>query len=119
MVEVATGPMLVGGLDGLDGAQAHVVVVREQHVDVVATDGFQERFHHFLAARAGEVAALGSGISNIAVGDQVFGVTNTQFLGAYAEYAVASAAIANGWCESPVTVHLAGGDLVTDWAGRS
>lgn len=40
---------------------------------------------------SGEVAALGSG--NIAVGDQVFGVTNTQFLGAYAEYAVASAAM--------------------------
>ena len=42
---------------------------------------------------SGEVAALGSGISNMAVGDQVFGVTNTQFLGAYAEYAVASAAM--------------------------
>ena len=40
---------------------------------------------------SGEVAALGSGISNMAVGDQVFGVTNTKFLGAYAEYAVASA----------------------------
>jgi diaminopimelate epimerase len=26
--------------------------------------------------------------------------------------AVAAAAIANGWCESPVTVHLAGGDLL-------
>jgi len=37
---------------------------------------------------SGEVAALGSGISNMAVGDQVFGVTNTQCLGAYAEYAV-------------------------------
>src|SRR4051794_23361997 len=42
---------------------------------------------------SGEVAALGSGISDMAVGDQVFGVTNTQFLGAYAEYAVASAAM--------------------------
>jgi len=42
---------------------------------------------------SGEVAAPGSGISNMAVGDQVFGVTNTQFLGAYAEYAVASAAM--------------------------
>jgi NADPH:quinone reductase-like Zn-dependent oxidoreductase len=40
---------------------------------------------------AGEVATLGSGISELAVGDQVFGVTNTQFLGAYAEYAIASA----------------------------
>jgi NADPH:quinone reductase-like Zn-dependent oxidoreductase len=34
---------------------------------------------------------VGSDISELAVGDQVFGVTNTQFLGAYAEYAVASA----------------------------
>ena len=42
---------------------------------------------------SGEVAALGSGFSNMAVGDQVFGVTNSQFLGAYAEYAVASAAM--------------------------
>jgi NADPH:quinone reductase-like Zn-dependent oxidoreductase len=40
---------------------------------------------------SGIVAAVGSGISGMAVGDQVFGVTNTQFLGAYAEYAVASA----------------------------
>ncbi|MCP3395384.1 NADP-dependent oxidoreductase [Bradyrhizobium sp. CCGB12] len=42
---------------------------------------------------SGTVAALGSGISDLAVGDQVFGVTNTQFLGAYAEYALASAAM--------------------------
>lgn len=40
---------------------------------------------------SGEVAALGSGISGLAVGDEVFGVTNPQFVGAYAEYAVASA----------------------------
>jgi NADPH:quinone reductase-like Zn-dependent oxidoreductase len=40
---------------------------------------------------SGTVAAVGPGISDMAVGDQVFGVTNTQFLGAYAEYAVASA----------------------------
>jgi NADPH:quinone reductase-like Zn-dependent oxidoreductase len=42
---------------------------------------------------SGTVAAVGSGISDFAVGDQVFGVTNTQFLGAYAEYAAASAAM--------------------------
>lgn len=40
---------------------------------------------------SGTVAAVGSGISELAIGDQVFGVTNSQFLGAYAEYAVASA----------------------------
>jgi NADPH:quinone reductase-like Zn-dependent oxidoreductase len=40
---------------------------------------------------SGTVAAVGSGVSELAIGNQVFGVTNTQFLGAYAEYAVASA----------------------------
>src|SRR4051794_6616339 len=28
--------------------------------------------------------------------------------------AASAAAVANGWCESPVTVHLAGGDLLVD-----
>src|ERR1700761_3552954 len=40
---------------------------------------------------SGIVAAVGSGVSELAIGDQGFGVNNTQFLGAYAEYAVASA----------------------------
>lgn len=40
---------------------------------------------------SGTVAAVGPGVSEMAIGDQVFGVTNSQFLGAYAEYAVASA----------------------------
>jgi NADPH:quinone reductase-like Zn-dependent oxidoreductase len=40
---------------------------------------------------SGTVAALGSDVSGLTIGDQVFGVTNTQFLGAYAEYAVATA----------------------------
>jgi NADPH:quinone reductase-like Zn-dependent oxidoreductase len=40
---------------------------------------------------SGTVAAVGSDVSELATGDQIFGVTNTQFVGAYAEYAVASA----------------------------
>jgi NADPH:quinone reductase-like Zn-dependent oxidoreductase len=40
---------------------------------------------------AGTVAAVGSDVSDLAVGDPVFGVTNPQFTGAYAQYAVASA----------------------------
>jgi NADPH:quinone reductase-like Zn-dependent oxidoreductase len=40
---------------------------------------------------SGTVLALGPGVSGLSTGDQVFGVTNSQFLGAYAEYAVASA----------------------------
>src|SRR6476620_11793019 len=40
---------------------------------------------------AGEVVAVGPGVSQPRVGEQIYGVTNPQFVGAYAEYAVASA----------------------------
>ncbi|SFO50387.1 NADPH:quinone reductase [Bradyrhizobium sp. Ghvi] len=39
---------------------------------------------------SGEIVAMGSGVSELRVGDQVYGVTNPQFVGAYAEYALAS-----------------------------
>jgi NADPH:quinone reductase-like Zn-dependent oxidoreductase len=42
---------------------------------------------------AGEVVAVGPGVSRPSVGDQVYGVTNPDFIGAYAEYALASAAM--------------------------
>jgi NADPH:quinone reductase-like Zn-dependent oxidoreductase len=40
---------------------------------------------------SGEIVAAGPGVSELRVGEQVYGVTNPQFIGAYAEYAVASA----------------------------
>lgn len=42
---------------------------------------------------SGEIVAVGPGVSGLREGDQVFGVTNPRFIGAYAEYAVASAAM--------------------------
>jgi NADPH:quinone reductase-like Zn-dependent oxidoreductase len=42
---------------------------------------------------SGEIAAVGPGVSELRVGEQVYGVTNPQFIGAYAEYALASAAM--------------------------
>jgi NADPH:quinone reductase-like Zn-dependent oxidoreductase len=42
---------------------------------------------------SGNVVAVGPSTSGISVGDDVFGVTNPQFVGAYAEYAVAKAAM--------------------------
>ena len=42
---------------------------------------------------SGEIVAAGSGVSDLRVGDQVYGVTNPRFVGAYAEYALASAAM--------------------------
>jgi NADPH:quinone reductase-like Zn-dependent oxidoreductase len=40
---------------------------------------------------SGEIVAVGAGVSEVRVGGQVYGVTNPQFIGAYAEYALASA----------------------------
>src|SRR6478609_3582201 len=42
---------------------------------------------------SGEIIAVGPGVSDLRVGDQIYGVTNPQFIGAYAEYALASAAM--------------------------
>lgn len=40
---------------------------------------------------SGVVEAYGSEVTGLAIGDAVFGVTNAQFTGAYADYAIASA----------------------------
>ena len=42
---------------------------------------------------SGEVDSVGAGVNDLQVGDEVFGVTNERFTGAYAEYAVAKAAM--------------------------
>ncbi|MGF9760742.1 NADP-dependent oxidoreductase [Microvirga sp. 0TCS3.31] len=42
---------------------------------------------------SGEVRAIGPDVADRHVGDQVYGVTNPRFIGAYAEYALASAAM--------------------------
>ncbi len=42
---------------------------------------------------SGEIQAVGPDVSDLRVGDQVYGVTNPRFIGAYAEYALAAAAM--------------------------
>jgi NADPH:quinone reductase-like Zn-dependent oxidoreductase len=42
---------------------------------------------------AGEIEAVGPDVTDLCVGDHVYGVTNPRFIGAYAEYALASAAM--------------------------
>ncbi|HXV26134.1 MAG TPA: NADP-dependent oxidoreductase [Alphaproteobacteria bacterium] len=39
---------------------------------------------------SGEIVSVGPGVGDLKAGDQVYGVTNPRFVGAYAEYAVAS-----------------------------
>src|SRR4029450_10773402 len=40
---------------------------------------------------SGQIVAIGPRVSELRLGDQVYGVTNPQFIGAYADYALASA----------------------------
>jgi NADPH:quinone reductase-like Zn-dependent oxidoreductase len=42
---------------------------------------------------SGDIQTVGTDVSDLRIGDQVFGVTNPRFIGAYAEYALASAAM--------------------------
>ncbi|QRM34601.1 NADP-dependent oxidoreductase [Microvirga sp. VF16] len=42
---------------------------------------------------SGEIQAIGPDVSGLRIGDQIYGVTNPRFIGAYAEYALASAAM--------------------------
>lgn len=42
---------------------------------------------------SGEIVAVGTGVSDLRQGDHVYGVTNPRFIGAYAEYALASASM--------------------------
>jgi NADPH:quinone reductase-like Zn-dependent oxidoreductase len=66
---------------------------------------------------SGTVVAIGDGVSGFEVGEAVYGVTNAQFTGAYAEYAVASAGMMAGKPESLTDVEAASVPViaVTAW----
>ncbi|GEP07178.1 quinone oxidoreductase [Methylobacterium oxalidis] len=68
---------------------------------------------------SGTVEAVGPGVTGFAAGDEVFGVTNPRFVGAYAEYAVASAAMLAGKPRSLTHVQAASVPViaVTAWQG--
>jgi NADPH:quinone reductase-like Zn-dependent oxidoreductase len=61
---------------------------------------------------AGEVVAVGPGVSRPRLGEQIYGVTNARFVGAYAEYAVASAAMVSGKPASLNAIEAAGVPVV-------
>ena len=66
---------------------------------------------------SGEIVAMGPGVSELRVGDQIYGVTNPRFIGAYAEYALASAAMV--WRKPTSSTHIEAASLpvisVTAW----
>jgi NADPH:quinone reductase-like Zn-dependent oxidoreductase len=68
---------------------------------------------------SGEVLSVGPGVTVLRAGDQVFGVTNPRFVGAYAEYALASEAMI---ARKPATLrHIDAASVpviaVTAWQG--
>jgi NADPH:quinone reductase-like Zn-dependent oxidoreductase len=57
------------------------------------TSGVQEKLPLTLGSDiAGIVQAMGGGVTGFEIGEEVYGLTNDQFIGGYAEFAVASAA---------------------------
>ncbi|MGO6696052.1 NADP-dependent oxidoreductase [Rhizobium johnstonii] len=68
---------------------------------------------------SGDVVSIGAGVAGLAVGDPVYGVTNPRFIGAYAQYAVASAEMV---ARKPATISYADAAsipviAVTAWQG--
>jgi NADPH:quinone reductase-like Zn-dependent oxidoreductase len=68
---------------------------------------------------SGDIVSIGADVADLATGDAVYGVTNPRFIGAYAQYAVASA---NMIARKPATishVHAASVPViaVTAWQG--
>jgi NADPH:quinone reductase-like Zn-dependent oxidoreductase len=68
---------------------------------------------------SGEIIAVGPGVAGLRTGDQVYGVTNPRFVGAYAEYAVASAAMVSRKPNSLTHIEAASVPViaVTAWQG--
>ncbi len=68
---------------------------------------------------SGETVGVGSGVTDLRAGDQVYGVTNPRFVGAYAEYAVASAVMVSRKPASLTYIEAASVPViaVTAWQG--
>jgi NADPH:quinone reductase-like Zn-dependent oxidoreductase len=68
---------------------------------------------------SGDIVGVGPGVSDWRAGDQVYGVTNPRFVGAYAEYAVASAAMVSRKPTSLTYIEAASVPVVavTAWQG--
>jgi len=62
---------------------------------------------------SGEIVNVGPGVSELRVGDQVYGVTNSRFIGAYAEYALASAGMVSNKPASLTHVEAASAPVVS------
>ena len=131
-VELEVGAVEVGEKETLDLGEErveftpvsvgnpHAVVRREPERGELLRLGPRIERHSRFAERTNVQLVRVDGVHDATVGVWERGAGETLSSGTSA-IAVAAAAVANGWCESPVNVHLPGGDLVVelDDAGRA
>jgi diaminopimelate epimerase len=89
----------------------HAVIRREPTRDELLRLGPLVEHHERFPERTNVQLVRVDGLREVTVGVWERGAGETLSSGTSA-VAVAAAAVRHGWCESPVTVHLAGGDLV-------
>ena len=89
----------------------HAVIRREPVREELLRLGPLVETHARFPARTNVQLVRVDGPSEVTIGVWERGAGETLSSGTSA-VAVAGAAVRHGWCESPVTVHLAGGDLV-------
>jgi diaminopimelate epimerase len=131
-VVLDVGPVEVGETETLDlgdervdftpvsVGNPHAVVRREPERGELLRLGPRIERHSRFAQRTNVQLVRVDGVHDLTVGVWERGAGETLSSGT-SSVAAAAAAIANGWCESPVDVHLPGGDLlveVTDGRAR-
>jgi diaminopimelate epimerase len=95
----------------------HAVVRRDPARDDLLRLGPLIERHERFPARTNVQLVRVDGARDVTVGVWERGAGETLSSGTSA-VAVAAAAVARGWCTSPVAVHLAGGDLVVELQGN-
>jgi diaminopimelate epimerase len=126
-VELDVGQVEVGELETIDvGGEnveltpvsvgnPHAVIRREPDSAEVRRLGPLVETHERFPERTNVQLVRVDGPNELSVGVWERGAGETLSSGT-SSVAAAAAAVARGWCESPVTVHLAGGDLLVELA---
>jgi diaminopimelate epimerase len=128
-VELDLGPVEVGETEALEVGHdrvefipvsvgnPHAVVRREPERDELLRLGPKIERHARFPDRTNVQLVRVDGAHDLTVGVWERGAGETLSSGSSA-VAAASAAVVNGWCESPVRVHLPGGDLLVELDGE-
>jgi diaminopimelate epimerase len=127
-IELAIGPVDVGATQALDVGRErleftpvsvgnpHAVVRREPDRDDLLRLGPQIEQHSRFADRTNVQFVRVDDTHDMTIRVWERGAGETLSSGT-SSVAAAAAAVANGWCESPVCVHLPGGDLLVEIDG--